>query len=204
MALATGRSSPKQERSRRRVADILKATRRVLREQGLKALTTNSIAAEANIPVSSIYQYFPDKIAILSALYEDYLEQILAAYEKFDLRDDPQAPWQERMCLLLETLYQSEQREGIETELEQALGLFPELREIDERHAKVTTGKFADYLQRFGARASRARLERVSAYLYELNSALWAYRARYPRQRKEHKEFSLNAALGVLAPYFET
>lgn len=197
------RKEPTQARAKKRVAEILAATRRLLREQGLKSVTTNSIAAEAAVPVSSIYQYFPNKLAILVALYEDYLSQVLAAYEVFDQQDDADRPWQDRVRHLLSILYRYEQQDGIENELEKALGLFPELREIDQRHAELTAKKMAEYLKRFGARGSAARLERVGSYLYELNAAIWVQRARYPRPQAEHLEFGTNAALGVLAPCFD-
>lgn len=52
-------------------ARILDASIRVLREQGGLAFTTTRVAEEADISVGSLYQYFPNKHALIAALHED-------------------------------------------------------------------------------------------------------------------------------------
>ncbi|MBZ5738598.1 TetR/AcrR family transcriptional regulator [Nocardioides mangrovi] len=67
---ATGitRRVPRQERSRRRVEDLLDAAARLVVEHGVEALTTRDIATAAGAPVASLYQYFADKEDVLLAL----------------------------------------------------------------------------------------------------------------------------------------
>ncbi|MEN9822232.1 MAG: hypothetical protein RLZ04_658 [Actinomycetota bacterium] len=62
------RKIPRQERSRRTVERILDAAARIFHEQGYAAATTNDIADEADVSVGSLYQYFPNKDALLVAL----------------------------------------------------------------------------------------------------------------------------------------
>ena len=62
------RRVPRQERSRRRVEGILDAAARLVVERGVDALTTRDIAAAADAPVASLYQYFADKEDVLLAL----------------------------------------------------------------------------------------------------------------------------------------
>ena len=64
------RRVPRQERSRRRVEELLDAAARLVVEQGVEALTTRDIADAAGVPVASLYQYFADKEAVLLALAE--------------------------------------------------------------------------------------------------------------------------------------
>src|SRR6185436_2151988 len=47
------------------------AALRILREEGMDALTTNRIASVAGVAVASVYQYFPNKEAILASVYEE-------------------------------------------------------------------------------------------------------------------------------------
>jgi AcrR family transcriptional regulator len=61
---------PQQVRSRDRVQRILEATGDLVVAEGVDALSTRAIAAAANVPVASLYQYFADKEAILLALVE--------------------------------------------------------------------------------------------------------------------------------------
>jgi AcrR family transcriptional regulator len=62
------RKSPRQARAQRTVSYILDAAAYILAERGLEGFTTNRIAERAGVNIASLYQYFPDKAAILAAL----------------------------------------------------------------------------------------------------------------------------------------
>jgi len=66
------RRQPRQARSRDTVDALLEAAARVFRREGWRA-TTNRIAAEAGVSVGSLYEYFPNKQALLTALAERHL-----------------------------------------------------------------------------------------------------------------------------------
>ena len=71
------RKQAKQERSRATQAAIIEATARLLETQGRDGLTTNTIADRAGVSVGSLYQYFPNKEAILATLIRDKRQQLL-------------------------------------------------------------------------------------------------------------------------------
>ena len=77
-AALSPRKSPRQERSRRTVARILDAAAHVFHEQGYSAATTNDIADEAGVSIGSLYQYFPNKDALLVALTQQHIESATA------------------------------------------------------------------------------------------------------------------------------
>jgi AcrR family transcriptional regulator len=62
------RRKPRQKRSTATVAAIFEATARILNAQGGAGLNTNAIAELAGVSIGTLYQYFPDKNAILIAL----------------------------------------------------------------------------------------------------------------------------------------
>ena len=66
------RKAPGQARSKETVDVILEASARILESEGLRGFNTNSIAAKAGVSVGSLYQYFPNKDAILLALIERF------------------------------------------------------------------------------------------------------------------------------------
>ena len=70
------RKRPTQSRSRAMVELILQTTQIVLREEGYEAVTTNRIAERAGISVGSVYQYFPDKAAIVVELQRRHHGQL--------------------------------------------------------------------------------------------------------------------------------
>jgi len=57
------------------VAAILTAAAQVLERRGYASATTDAIAERAGVSVGSVYQYFPNKDAILVALAERHMEQ---------------------------------------------------------------------------------------------------------------------------------
>jgi len=77
------RKQPQQERSRALVETILAAATRVLVTDGYEGATTNRIAEAAGISVGSLYQYFPNKEAIVGQLLEQHAEamwEVFASY----------------------------------------------------------------------------------------------------------------------------
>lgn len=69
------RRKPKQARSLQRYEHILDTAEALILENGYDAMTTNAIAERADVSIGSLYQYFPNKDAILLALSERYVEQ---------------------------------------------------------------------------------------------------------------------------------
>jgi len=67
-SLVSLRKKPQQVRSTRLVADILEAAIRVLTRDGAHRFTTARVAEAAGVSVGSLYQYFPNKEAILFRL----------------------------------------------------------------------------------------------------------------------------------------
>jgi AcrR family transcriptional regulator len=69
------RRKPSQRRSRVTVTAILDAAARVFEERGFDAGTTNRVAEKAGVSIGSLYEYFPNKDALLVAVVERELER---------------------------------------------------------------------------------------------------------------------------------
>jgi AcrR family transcriptional regulator len=74
-AQISSRKRPKQARSTGLVAAILEAAAQVLAKEGAPRFTTARVAEKAGVSVGSIYQYFPNKAAILFRLQSDEWRQ---------------------------------------------------------------------------------------------------------------------------------
>ncbi|MGF1509819.1 MAG: TetR/AcrR family transcriptional regulator [Myxococcota bacterium] len=70
------RKEPRQERSRVLTHAIIEATLRVLQREGIEYLTTVRVAEVAGVSIGSLYQYFPNKQALVAALIARYLETL--------------------------------------------------------------------------------------------------------------------------------
>ncbi len=69
MSLAA-RRKPRQARAREKVEAILEAARVLLAEQGADAFNTNRIASDAGVGIGTLYEYFPNKQAIIGELID--------------------------------------------------------------------------------------------------------------------------------------
>ncbi|WP_158903732.1 TetR/AcrR family transcriptional regulator [Burkholderia sp. L27(2015)] len=72
------RKTPTQRRSADTVDAIIEAAARILEEQGFEGYTTNAVAQRAGVSIGSLYQYFPGKDALTSALIERETTVLLA------------------------------------------------------------------------------------------------------------------------------
>ena len=73
------RKTPRQPRSRVTVEAILDAAARILGERGWAGFTTNAAAEVAGVSIGSLYQYFPNKLALVEAVRRRHFEEVLAA-----------------------------------------------------------------------------------------------------------------------------
>lgn len=74
------RRLPRQSRGRQRVEDLLDAAAAVISGAGYDAATMSSIAARAGASIGSLYQFFPNKGAIVRALRERYCDEFAAMW----------------------------------------------------------------------------------------------------------------------------
>lgn len=73
------RKSASQERSRLTVEALLEATARVLMKDGYDGASTNKIAAVAGVSIGSLYQYFPSKEALVAAVIDRHMHEMMQA-----------------------------------------------------------------------------------------------------------------------------
>jgi AcrR family transcriptional regulator len=70
----------KQERSKRREQEILRAALRVFARDGISRARIGDIASEAGMPVSSLYDYFPSKEDLAYAVPHEHLARFYEEY----------------------------------------------------------------------------------------------------------------------------
>jgi AcrR family transcriptional regulator len=76
------RKTPVQARSAASVEAILKATIQVLTSVGKERLTTTRVALRAGVSIGTLYQYFPNKSALLQAALNRHLNEVAEAVER--------------------------------------------------------------------------------------------------------------------------
>lgn len=105
-AQISSRRQPKQARSAELVAAILEAAIQVLAKEGAQRFTTTRVAERAGVSVGSVYQYFPNKAAILFRLQSDEWRQ--TAEMLCGILEDTRQPSLERLRVLVHAFIRSE------------------------------------------------------------------------------------------------
>lgn len=102
----SSRKEPKQARSNELVSAILEAAVQVLAKEGAQRFTTARVAERAGVSVGSLYQYFPNKAAILFRLQSDEWRQTTDMLRA--ILENAQTPPLQRLRALVHAFVQSE------------------------------------------------------------------------------------------------
>jgi len=94
---------PSQARSRFTVEAIYGAFVRIWHRDGWDRLTTRAVALETGISVGTLYDYFPNKLALLSGYVRHSMEVLLAAIDR-EAVQPPRLAWQQRVHQLVRLL----------------------------------------------------------------------------------------------------
>jgi AcrR family transcriptional regulator len=97
------RRRPVQERGRRRFAQILDAGRSQLAEVGVDGFTLEHVAEAADVPIGSVYQFFPNKHALIAELSAQDTEAIASELQQAAIRF-PAEDWQANVDRLIDDL----------------------------------------------------------------------------------------------------
>jgi AcrR family transcriptional regulator len=137
------KKQPKQGRAKATVEALLESAARILERGGYAALTTNRVAEVAGVSIGSVYEYFPNKQALLAALAGRALDGIIeetahGMAEMFQMPDQKQA-YREWFEVMVEAV---EKRRGILRVMRHEapfLAAIPENRRVNQALLEIAT-----------------------------------------------------------------
>jgi len=130
----SARKQPRQARSTELVATILEAAVQVLVQEGAPRFTTARVAEKAGVSVGSLYQYFPNKAAILFRLQADEWRETSEMLCR--ILEESERPPLERLRRLVHAFVRSECEEAaIRGALDDAAPLYRDAPEAREARA---------------------------------------------------------------------
>ena len=135
-ASISSRKQPRQARSAELVAAVLEAAAQVLAKEGAQRFTTARVAEKAGVSVGSVYQYFPNKAAILFRLQNDEWRQTTELLR--GILEDGRRPPLERLRVLVHAFIRSECDEAeMRVALNDAAPLYRDAPEAREARASA-------------------------------------------------------------------
>ncbi|MFB3041085.1 MAG: TetR/AcrR family transcriptional regulator, partial [Candidatus Poribacteria bacterium] len=128
------RREPQQERSRQMRDDILEASIRVLASEGPLNFTTLRVAEVAGISVGSLYQYFPNKDALVYALHTRMVDALWQ--EMQHILDPPRLDPRTKVQRIARMFFLGESDQmvtmgNVLADIDPFFDTLPELQEID-------------------------------------------------------------------------
>ncbi|AKG22239.1 TetR/AcrR family transcriptional regulator [Calothrix sp. 336/3] len=167
------RRKPRQARSQERVNRILDVAEAMFIAEGYNGTTTNAIASGAKIPIGSLYQFFPDKTAIMQALalrYEERLHQKLAIMDNSELVKLPLSVLVEQLIDITEQHFS--ENPGYFAIFMEVQSVIPEVQAVGDAADAELIRDFATLLAQREARLETADYEAIAFVLVKTISTL--------------------------------
>lgn len=199
------RRQPRQARSQERVNQILDVAEQLFIDQGYTATTTNAIAAGAKVSIGSLYQFFPDKAAILRALAIRYNERLYHVLVRPDLAEVTNIPLATYMTQLIDATDQFlAEHPGYYAIYMQAQGTLTELQEVESAADAQLIQELATLLSHYNPTLNPSDYEAIAFVLVKaIGNLLWLSLSQEPSFRQHLVDETKRLALGYLQHYFE-
>ncbi|MDC8015522.1 TetR family transcriptional regulator [Tahibacter soli] len=195
------RKQPKQARSNELMAVILEAAAQVLAKEGAQRFTTARVAEKAGVSVGSLYQYFPNKAAILFRLQSDEWRQTSELLS--DILEDVEKPPLERLRVLVHAFVRSECDEAqMRVALDDAAPLYRDAPEAQEAKSSADRA-FVAFLEEVLPEASEATRELVGDLITTTLASVGKSFSESPRTAAEIAAYS-DAMADMFCAYLDS
>ncbi len=141
------RKAPRQRRSHQTVDRIVETAARIFDEAGYPDTTTNEIAAEAGVSIGSLYQYFPNKDAILVEIARRHVTSTLTALDELLTRLGDQMPLDQLIASVIAVLIDQHEHDRLHLLIAHRAPRSPELdHELDraQQHLVALTERLLE------------------------------------------------------------
>lgn len=174
------RKQPKQLRTRKLIETIFASTSALVIERGFAAVNTNAIAKHANVDITSLYQFFPNKEAILYAIADRWLEHVRAVCRRFQEEAYQTLDWRAFFLRLNHEVNTIPEHGTHYASLSTLWETLPEFAELERYHQQWIVAFLCGELRRFGATAPAQTLQERVLYLYLSTDGIAEVMGTYP------------------------
>jgi AcrR family transcriptional regulator len=191
------RRAPSQARSRERVEKMLAAAKGLIAEKGSDALRMGEVAERAGVSIGSLYQFFPDKAAVIRTLAERYNAEGRACIAEGLAGVADAAGLRRSFAALIDTYYGIFLAEPVMRDIWSGTQADPALRDLDREDSRINGAVLAQVMARLRPEADRTAVEASAFLVMQLGEAAMRLAISVPREEGDrliaaYKRMALN------------
>ncbi|WP_250516771.1 TetR family transcriptional regulator [Caballeronia sp. INDeC2] len=165
---SVARRQPAQQRSRERLDRILEAAQQLIAEKGSEHVKMSEIAELAEISIGSLYQYFPDKRAIVRTLAELYADESRRCVREALNAVQDKAQLLDAFVSLVDQYYEIVLDKPVMRDISSALRSDKELMNIEIAESRACGALLAAAIRRVTPRADSKRVSALAFLIWQL------------------------------------
>jgi AcrR family transcriptional regulator len=170
-AASLPRRKPAQQRSRERMDRILLVAAKLIEASGSDQLRMSDVAERAEISIGSLYQYFPDKSAVIRSLAERYnalsRKCIEEAFEKVTNRNELEIAFGG----LIDLYYSIFLAEPVMRDIWSGTQTDKHLMELELAENRICAGMLANAMRRTHMKTDPQRIANTAFVVWQLGEA---------------------------------
>jgi AcrR family transcriptional regulator len=166
--MPAARRQPAQQRSQDRLELILSVAKRLIADNGSDALRMSEIAEQAGISIGSLYQYFPDKRAILRTLAEQYTAESRRCIEDALADADSKASLAQAFSSLVDQYYAMFLNKPVRRDIIAGMRADRALMAIELAESQANGAVLAAAIQRVHPKADAKRARTLAFLIWQL------------------------------------
>ena len=179
------RRVPSQQRSKEKYEQVLLSAKELIGQKGNDLVTMKEISKHSGVTLPSIYQYFPDKTAILQAIMEDYFSQVRETLVTLLKDCDSIQVLSEQLNSGVDIFYTLVKDEPVVSVLWASLQASVSLRELDAKDSAINAGIITDKIFSIIGESRKDEIRTSVTLLVNMIGATVRLAATMPEQQGE-------------------
>jgi AcrR family transcriptional regulator len=191
---------PQQERSQARVERVLEASLHLFAARGYESVSMREIAREAKMPIATVYQYFPMKLAIVREMWRRYtssITQTLAEGIRRAIEENTNHS-EDLIGSLIDRMAQLQASNPAFIEIWSCVAASMELRALNVEDTLHSARLIADFLQKRHPKSDPSALHDRALVAIEMASSTTRLALCLPEPHRARILHSLKAAVALL------
>jgi AcrR family transcriptional regulator len=191
---------PRQERSQARFERVLEASLHLFAASGYEGVSMREIAREAKMPIASVYQYFPMKLAIVREMWTRYTSSITETLTEGIQRSLNEGKDQSNALIgiIIDRMAQLQSANPAFIEIWSCVAASMELRALNVEDTLHNARLISEFLQKMHPKSDPASLFDRALIAIEMASSTTRLALCLPEPHRARTLHSLKAAIALL------